>query len=172
MKMIMPVFDTSVDTLHVRVSAAAITGSESQNCLLSLSVPCSLSCVLDQVAGEIHVSDLDSTLTIKNAYGVTIQRHMGSCAVSSLKGNVRVEIALPDKGYCRVVADAGDIFLALPANSSAIVTARSSNGTVDYAGLTFSTLQEQYGSVSGMLGTGNGEIRLQTKRGSIHLTGM
>jgi hypothetical protein len=42
--------------------------------LLSLQIPYASPCVIDLVAGDIDVADLDSTLTIRNAYAVNVVR--------------------------------------------------------------------------------------------------
>ena len=129
--------------------------------------PYRVACSIDSVQGVVTVSDLGALLTIRNAHAVRVMRHDGSCNIESIDGGVYAEVKLSANGNCVVNVASGDITLKVPASTSANVTARSLSGTVSHSGLTFSGLNQQQSSLTGRLGTGNGEIRLETASGNI-----
>ncbi len=129
--------------------------------------PYRLPCVIRAVRGLASASDLGAAVTMSNVSGAKLIRHEGSCNIASGEGNVYGEVNLPVNGLCLITALRGDITLKVPTNTSANVTARASGGTVTHSGLVFSSLNPQPGSLTGRLGAGNGEIRLETGQGNI-----
>ena len=135
-----------------------------------MEVPYQMLCQIENATEGIYVFDLDSTLFINNAKdNIEIQRHNGSCEINTSKGNISVEIALPDSGFCRCSTSMGDIVMKLPVTTSATVYAKSNEGTVGYTNLTFSSLSQKTDFLSGTLGTGDGEIYLETQKGNIQI---
>lgn len=155
------------DTLFVNVYS---TVNESNlNCGVTLTVPSGLICKIEEAVGNVNVYDLDSVLTIENAPIVALTRHNGSCQISSGTGNNSLELFLPENGYCRVKISNGNILLKIPTNVSASVYAKSLNGVVSQKGLTIAVDEQSSGLLSGKLGSGNGEIRLETSQGNIQI---
>lgn len=155
------------DTLFVDVYSAV--QESNLNCGVTLTVPSGLICKIEEAVGNVNVSDLDSVLTIENAPIVALTRHNGSCQISSGVGNISLEIALPENGYCRVKISGGNILLKIPTDESASVYAKSLNGVVSQKGLAISVVEQSSGLLSGKLGSGNGEIRLETSQGNIQI---
>ena len=155
------------DTLFVDVYS---TVNESNlNCGITLNVPSGLICKIEEAVGNVNVSDLDSVLIIENAPVVDLKRHNGSCQISGGTGNNSLELSLPENGYCRVNVNTGNILLKIPASVSASVYAKSLNGVVSQKGLTIAVDEQSSGFLSGKLGLGNGEIRLETNQGNIQI---
>jgi DUF4097 and DUF4098 domain-containing protein YvlB len=97
-------------------------------------------------------------------------RQAGSCSISSLGGGVYAEVTIPLNGRCIILAASGDITLKIPANTSATVTARSTGGTITHSGLAFASQPpQQQTNLTGRLGDGNGEIRLETGQGNVSI---
>lgn len=155
------------DTLFVDVYS---TVQESNlNCGVTLTVPSGFICKIEEAVGDVTVSDLDSVLIIENASVVDLKRHNGSCQISGLAGNKSLELAFPDSGFCRVKISSGNILLKIPTDVSASVYAKSLNGVVSQKGLTITVVEQSSGFLSGKLGSGNGEIRLETSQGNIQI---
>ena len=155
------------DTLFVDVYS---TVNESNlNCGITLTVPSGLICKIEEAVGNVNVSDLDSVLIIEDAPIVALTRHNGSCQISGGTGNNSLELSLPENGYCRVKISSGNILLKIPTDESASVYAKSLNGVVSQKGLTITVDEQSSGFLSGKLGLGNGEIRLETSQGNIQI---
>ncbi|MCK9425158.1 MAG: hypothetical protein M0Q21_03850 [Ignavibacteriaceae bacterium] len=138
-------------------------------CGVTLTVPSGVICKIEEAVGNVNVSDLDSVLTVGNAPIVDLKRHSGSCQISGGTGNNSLELSLPENGYCRVKINNGNILLKIPVSVSASVYAKSLNGVVSQKGLTIAVDEQSSGFLSGKLGLGNGEIRLETSQGNIQI---
>lgn len=155
------------DTLFVDIYSTV--NENYLNCGVTLTIPSGLICKIEKAVGNINISDLDSVLTIENAPIVDLKRHGGSCQISGGAGNKSLELALHENGFCRVKISSGNILLKIPTDVSASVYAKSLNGVVSQKGLTFTVDAQSSGFLSGKLGSGNGEIRLETNQGNIQI---
>lgn len=162
----------SGDTIRFTTRTPATVVGYTISTLLRLDVPFRMPCVIDGVNGTTTVADLGANLVMRNVRGVTVQRHNASCDIVSLDGGVECEVALPPGGSCIIRAVRGTIILKVPTNTSANVTARATNGTITHTNLVFTGLNQQGGSLTGILGAGNGQIRVETDAGNIVLQGI
>jgi DUF4097 and DUF4098 domain-containing protein YvlB len=159
---------TSNDTIYVTLNSSRHDNSSLQGSV-QIGIPYNMICRIEQVAGNTYVSDLDTSLFVENASNVNVERHNGSCDISSGVGNVSVEFALPTNGLCRVNVTKGDITLKAPTTTSATVYAKSNNGTVSLTGFIITITQQQSNFLTGTLGSGSGEIHAETNQGTIRL---
>ena len=155
------------DTLFVDVFSVA--WDPSVYCGITLTIPSGSVCKIEAAVGNVFATNLDTLLIIENAPTVAVTRHNGSCEISSGDGNDSLELVLPDNGFCRVKVNAGNILLKIQTNASATIYVKSLNGTVSQKGLSLTVDQQTFGFLSGKLGAGNGEIRLETNKGNIQL---
>ncbi len=139
---------------------------------LAIGVPFLTPCIVEGVQGTTTVSDLGADLTMRNVHGVLVKRLNASCNIASLDGGVDCEVAIPQGGSCTITAVRGTIILKIPTNTSADITARTTNGTISSSYLTFTTINQQPSVLTGRLGTGNGQIIVETGEGSIILQGV
>ena len=159
---------TSNDTIYVTLNSSRHDNSSLQGSV-QIGIPYNMICRIEEVAGNTYVSDLDTSLFVENASNVSVERHNGSCDISSGVGNVSVEFALPTNGLCRVNVAKGDITLKAPTATSATVYAKSNNGTVSLTGFSITITQQQSSFLTGTLGSGAGEIHAETNQGNIGL---
>lgn len=163
---------SSNDTVYIDVESPAAQTGFYYFGAVSLAIPYRMACLIEEVSGETKVSYLGNTLLIRHSKQVDVQQHNGSCQINSSSGNISSEIALPDSGFCKASTGDGNILLKLPASTSATVFAKTGNGTITNVGLSFTNLNQQALMMTGTLGSGKGEIRLETNRGNIQLQGL
>jgi hypothetical protein len=141
---------------------------------LSLTLPYWIPCTLRRVAVAAVVSYLRSTFTGENVGNTTILGHEGNCILTGVKGEISVEMALPDSGLCKVAVDEGNILLKIPASTSSLLSLTTGSGAITYSGLIINDLLGSTPplSLTGRLASGRGHIELATGRGNINLVGL
>ena len=138
----------------------------------SLDMPNNMVVDITAIWDDINIFDMDTTLTVTDAKrNISVVRHSGSTQLTTLAGDIYVEIAMPDSGYCIAETGAGDIVVRVPQETSARIELVSQSGSVTVNNLEVNDQVEQSGSLSGVLGLGEGEITLATNRGAIVLNG-
>lgn len=140
---------------------------------LSLTLPYWIPCTLRKVSVATAVSYLQSTFTGENIGNTTIVGHEGNCILSGTKGEISVEMALPDSGLCLVSMGEGNILLKIPSSTSSLISVTTGSGTLTYSGL---VINDMIGitpltSFTGRLGSGRGRIQLATGKGNISIIG-
>lgn len=141
-------------------------------CSMSLDIPYELPCSINQPNKGVHSNYLDSTLIIQNSTGmIEVTKHTGSCDVKTSLGNIFIETILPEKGFCRSYSASGNIRLEILVNTSATIYAKTADGLVSYENLTILDLEESDDQLIGKLGSGDGEIYLETNQGNIEIVG-
>jgi hypothetical protein len=138
---------------------------------LSLTLPYWIPCTLRRVSIATHVSYLRSTFVGENVGNTTILGHEGNCILSGSKGQVSVEMALPDSGLCIVAMAEGDIILKVPVSTSSLFSAVTANGSITNSGLIINDRITTTLSLTGRLGSGRGNIQLTTSEGNISIVG-
>lgn len=162
----------SADSLGVAVTSPAAAAPYAYSSLLSLGVPYEVSCVVEEAVGDVEVSYLFGSVEVRSGSSLTMRAHNGSCDVRLESGPLTLQVAPPDDGRCWAVTGSGDVSLTIPALTNATVTLRATGGTISLSGLTLTNSVEGPGTLTGLLGAGGADIRLETKGGSIVLKGM
>jgi len=140
---------------------------------LDLDIPRGIPCTISNMREGIYSSYMSNTITVKNVKDhIKIVGHNGSCDLETEKGELEIEIAVPDSGFCKAVTLDGDIILKIPTETSAAISAVTESGTVTYENLVISNMNQEEGKLSGVLGSGSGEIIISTKNGNINITGI
>ncbi len=159
------------DTTFVAATTPGGQSAYSYTCVLSLTAPFNVPCVIAPVTGIVDVSDLDTSLVVSANGDIMLARVSGSTSIVSAAGNITVETALGAGDSCFCSTGKGDIALHIPTSTSAVVNASTGQGDLSYTNLVFDSLQQTALSLSGILGTGNGRIHLSTTAGNITMTG-
>jgi len=160
------------DTLYTSIDPVYHPKIEQYSCALFLTIPYQMACIIQNTKKTVLVSDLISKLFIKNSNDeIEVIRHIGSCEVNTLQGNISIEVAIPDSGFCRGATACGNILLKIPDTTSARLSAFSHAGKVEYSNLTFANIIQKSDSLAGILGAGAGKIYLETKEGDIEIVG-
>ncbi|UCE06389.1 MAG: DUF4097 family beta strand repeat protein [bacterium] len=160
------------DTLYTSIDQVYHPKIEQYSCALFLTIPYQMECMIQNTKEKVSVSDLNSKLIVKDSNDeIEVIRHIGSCEVNTLEGNISIEVAIPDSGFCRGITACGDIFLKIPDTTSAKLSAYSHSGKVEYSNLTFANIIQKSDSLAGILEKGSGQIYLETNEGDIQIIG-
>jgi len=115
--------------------------------------------------GDVMIDSIDNEVSINNIAGtVTLTDIVGSAAVNLISGNIVAEItSLPLNGTIQMKILTGDINLEIPTTTSADFTARVFTGNITVTNLMLQSPVMTPNLVTGTLGTGQGEIDLETE---------
>ncbi|MBN1482426.1 hypothetical protein EH223_10335 [candidate division KSB1 bacterium] len=164
--------DKADDLINIFTTVNTQPGRLRYTSWYSLEIPNKMVLDIHDVWEDINVFDLDTTLMVRDAgHNVSIVRHSGSAQVNTLTGDIYMEIAVPDSGYCVGHTGAGDIVVHLPQETSATIKLVTQDGLISVNNLEVKNEVATPSSFEGLLGLGEGEIILETGRGSIILQG-
>jgi hypothetical protein len=117
----------------------------------------------------IEVSRVENDVTVENQFeGVRLDGVKGSISVTNRNGNVDIRFAQPPRKNIQVTNQYSDITLSMPAASTFSIDARTRHSSVS---TDFSELIQRDDnnrqSLTGQVGTGGPEIRLDNRNASI-----
>lgn len=121
--------------------------------------------------GDIEVESLTGTLEVCSSRGnITVSGLEGSIRAEGSRCNIEVEMIRPPAQECELTNTRGDISIALPRESGALIEAHASRGEVQ-AGLPLLVQGgvNDSGALEGKLGEGGPRLSLQTTRGNIRI---
>jgi DUF4097 and DUF4098 domain-containing protein YvlB len=138
-----------------------------------LTVPARLAGEVIDVNGEITVTGLDQGLSVILVNGpVTLADVEHQTTVRLTNGSITAGLVPAGTDRIDLLTVNGSIDLEIPASTGAELTATVTNGTISIANLTVSNQVSSGTSVTGTLGTGEGEVVVRTTNGSSALTGV
>jgi hypothetical protein len=121
---------------------------------------------LVEISGSTQVNVLSGQITGQ----VTLPLN-GSIELSTMTGDIDSEVALPLGGTIDMTALEGDIHLDIPQDTSATLEAGVTDGVIQLIDLVLHNRVRTSHSLTGRLGDGEGDIRLETDIGDITVTG-
>lgn len=158
-----------------------------------ITIPENLDVVASQVVGSVFINSIDSQLLVNNTNGdVELVEIIGSTRVNVVNGRIISEVTLPPNGTVELatingsvdsevtlLSDGtidvtvlhGGINLDIPQNTSATFTAGVIDGVIRLKNLVLQDQVRTAHSLTGTLGDGSGDIRLETEFGNITVTG-
>jgi hypothetical protein len=160
---------TNNDTAYVKVEIPP--AANSNNTMVSLTIPNNIPCILRMVNGESHISYLQNNFVGENVAATNIEGHTGNCILTGNGESANIEMVIPDNGLCRINYNAGNITLKIPSATSSMLSAQTADGAILTSGLIFSDSVRVQKYLTGKLGTGNGQIELSTNKGNISIEG-
>lgn len=118
--------------------------------------------------GNISIDGLSSAALVLSVNGnVNFRNHHGGCAVGLVNGQIDCDVTLAKRDTCSLNTVNGNITLTIPGTTSARLQAGVTNGSVSVLDLEVNNLQTTRTSVSGVLGSGEGKIELNSVNGNI-----
>ena len=158
-----------------------------------ITIPENLEVFANQVGGSVFINSIDSQLSVNNVAGdVELVEIVGSTRVNVVSGQIISEVTLPldgtlelatvtgsvdsqvtllSDGTIDVTALHGSIYLDIPQNTSATFAASAFEGAIRLVNLVLQDQVKTPHTLTGTLGDGSGDIRLETDIGNITVTG-
>jgi DUF4097 and DUF4098 domain-containing protein YvlB len=177
--------DSSSGVLDIDVRYPAFQNSN-YGCNVVLDLPASIAMDLETSNGAITVLESESdfvcstsngAITTLNTEGyaelrtsngiITVDGHYGELDGRTSNGVISADIVLPRHGQCILRTSNGPIALSIPESSSAIMEASTSNGQIHIHGLDVNVIKMGKTEFRGKMGSGQGNIDLQTSNGGI-----
>jgi hypothetical protein len=128
--------------------------------------------IINNINGEISLSnfigDLICVLTNGNINLGSIHGNINAMVVN---GTISGNVTIPQAGSCLLNTTNGQISLSIPQNTSALFNASVVNGNISLSDLILQEINSSPQQISGILGNGEGDIRLRTVNGNILVTG-
>ena len=166
--------------------------TEGRNYLIfyHINIPDSWQTMIENVNGHINISHLKNQAIINNINGEITLNNLegnlicvltnGNINLGSIQGNVNAmvvngiisgNVTIPQSGTCILNTTNGQILLSIPQNTSALFNASVVNGNISLSNLILQEINSSPQQISGILGNGEGDIRLRTVNGNILVTG-
>lgn len=135
---------------------------------------------INSIANDIAAKTVNGDLTVENCLGaINVDTANGSIQLIDVSGSINGEVTngriqadisllQPD---CRLSTTNGPITLGIPADTSAKLSARTMNGSIDLSRLKIASASTSRKKVEGILGEGEGVIDLKTVNGNIDIVG-
>ncbi|MFC1716838.1 DUF4097 domain-containing protein [Candidatus Poribacteria bacterium] len=121
--------------------------------------------------GVITIQDTKGDAELRTSNGIiTVDNHHGNLNARTSNGVISADVVLPRQGDCILKTSNGPITLSVPDSSSAMVEASTSNGKIEIHDLSVSVIKMEKAEFKGKMGSGRGNIDLQTSNGRILIT--
>ncbi len=162
----------NVDEVRIKTIQPKDTQGRTYQIRYQIKVPADMDVTVQSVNGDVTLDSLKSDLVVGVVNGnIVLDEISGDVTVGLTNGNIRCEMVLPTQGTCQLSVINGQIELAIPMSTSANFSANVTNGSVSINDLQLQNPQSTNRSLSGILGTGLGKIKLVTVNGSITVNG-
>jgi hypothetical protein len=138
----------------------------------TLQVPSHLEVIVTGTNGHITIENMDNQVNIDAMNGhIQLVSISGDIVASVNNGDIDSTATLPPGGEIMLSTVNGDIDLRIPTWTSAVLSAFSGNGTIEWHNLTLADISLTAQSLDGIMGSGGGMIDLDTVNGNINITG-
>ena len=156
----------------VETSQPQDSGGRSFEVDYAITLPRTLEVSVTNVNGAVTIENINAPVNVLNTNGeLELQNIVGSVIAEGVNGRIEATSTLPRAGRIELALVNGNVELAIPQNTSATLSARTSNGTVTLSNLSLSSSTSAPSSVQGTLGGGDGTIILTTVNGTIRVSG-
>ncbi len=179
-------------TDEVKVKTVQPNETHSRNYVVDyhLELPKSWQISVDHINGNIDISFMEGDLDVNLINGNIIIENIdgnidadltngnmrfwdikGNVGGNLMNGNIDGKIYLPSSGSCDLDITNGEIDLSIPQSTSATFSAEVTNGTITITDLSLQDETVTQTSITGRLGSGDGQIDLLTTNGNIVVDG-
>lgn len=163
-----------VNEIRVETIQPAISGGRSYIVNYTVTLPRFLKNNVTNVNGIVTLDSIDNDVTVVNMNGTaTLTNITGSATATILNGQIQGAVTLPLNGIIDMTTLNGNIDLEIPVNTSAVLSASVTVGTITTQNLALQISTSTPTFLRGTLGNGQGTIKLEAKQiGNITVTGM
>ena len=160
--------------IRVETIQPSISAGRSYIVHYTVTLPGFLRNNVNNLNGIVALDSIDNDVAVLNMNGsATLTNITGSASANILNGQIQGSITLPLNGVIDMTTLNGDIGLEIPVNTSALLSASVTVGTITTQNLVLQELVSTPAFLSGTLGSGDGTIELEAKQtGNITVTGI
>jgi len=159
-------------TLYVTSEQPENTQGRDVSIEYEIRVPASWTCAVELVNGQVAADSLRRDLMIKVTNGnVSLQEMIANAYIRVTNGQIDGCMTLRSGGTVDAETTNGIITMRFPQSTSAQLTAKVTNGTVNVSGLTLDNMYGSQKEIHGTIGSGDGTIMLKTTNGNITVMG-
>ena len=151
--------------IRVETIQPANTGGRSYIVNYTVTLPKFLKNNVNNLNGIVTLDSIDNDVTVLNMNGTaTLTNITGSASANILNGQIQGTVTLPLNGVIDMTTLNGDIDLEIPVNTSAILSANVTVGTITTQNLVLQNVVSTPTFLRGTLGNGQGTIELEAKQ--------
>lgn len=149
------------------------TGGRKYSIDYTITLPTYFEVNIYNLAGNIIVDGMENDVLVDNVSGdIHLANIAGNSYVTLVTGSIQSNVTLPLNGTIEQTTLIGDINLSISENTSANFVATVSNGSINLSSLTLQNEAQTSTTLSGQLGSGQGQITLEVEQvGDITVTG-
>ncbi len=160
------------DKLSVETDQPSLTYGRNYQVIYNVIVPDDWDLTIENVNGKVVIDSLNGDVSVGLVNGDAVLTEIsGNVSIGVTNGTVDGKMNLPTNGICTIQTVNGQIQLSIPATTSAKLSAKVTNGTVSVSNLTLNNMVSSQHALSGVLGSGQGTITVETVNGSIKVNG-
>jgi hypothetical protein len=128
----------------------------------TITLPVFLETHVENTDGIVTLDSINNDVTVINVGGnITLRNILGSALIDLVAGTIEGEVTLPLNGAIDMNTATGNINLAIPANTSAELSATVNLGSISVSNLVLQNEVRTSTFLSGTLGSGQGTITLE-----------
>ncbi len=136
-----------------------------------VTLPRTMLIELQNGSGNVGVFNMDNSVSVDTEAGeVVLWDVSGSAMVDVTEGSIAASLELPARGKAQLSVGQGPIWLGIPTDTSAKLTAQSSEGVISVEVLEIAGVSSTCSTLEATLGTGEASITLDASE-NISLTG-
>jgi hypothetical protein len=122
--------------------------------------------------GSVEIQNVENDVTVENQYdSVKLDNVKGSVTVENRNGNVDIRYQEPPRRNIQVSQQYSDVTIVMPVTSAFSIDARTRHADIDtdFSQLTSREDREDRRTLTGQVGTGGPEIRIDNRNGNIRI---
>ena len=154
-----------LNEIRVETIQPTNTGGRTYIVNYTVTLPRFLKNNITNLNGIVTLDSIDNDVTVLNMNGTaTLTNITGSASANILNGQIQGTVTLPLNGVIDMTTLNGDIDLEIPVNTSAILSANVTVGTITTQNLVLQNVVSTPTFLRGTLGNGQGTIELEAKQ--------
>jgi len=158
--------------IGVETGQPAHTEDRSYEVYYQIQLPRSMSVHADLVNGQIEIQEIQNTVQAALVHGdIDCNAIDGRCDIAVVNGGIQCALRLSENYNCSFSTVNGNILVAVPRAASAQLMARVTKGSISVNGIDVHNALATETTFSGILGSGQGAVQLQTVHGHIEVRG-
>ena len=158
-------------SLRLATKHPASSGQLSYAVDYEVTLPRTMLIELQNSNGNVGVFNMDNSVSVDTEAGeVVLWDVSGSALVDVAEGSIAASLELPARGKAQLSVGEGPIWLGIPTDTSAKLTAQSSEGVISVEVLEIADVSSTCNALEATLGTGEASISLDASE-NISLTG-